>query len=84
MRASGKRSSLRCTRRATRQGPGQVPAALVVLGVRADFEARCADYPELAATVQDRYLLTAMTSRQLRLAITGPAATGRVQGRGRT
>jgi transcriptional regulator with XRE-family HTH domain len=30
-------------------GPDQVPAALVVLGVRADFEARCADYPQLPA-----------------------------------
>jgi len=49
------------------------PPALVVLGVRADFEARCADYPELAAAVQDRYLVTAMTERQLRLAITEPA-----------
>ena len=29
-------------------GPDQAPAALVVLGVRADFEARCADYPQLA------------------------------------
>ena len=59
---------------ATPQGPEQVPAALVILGVRADFEARCADYPELAAAIQDRYLLTAMRDRQLRLAITGPAA----------
>jgi DNA-binding SARP family transcriptional activator len=48
-------------------------AALVVLAVRADFEARLADYPELSAAVQDRYLLTAMTRRQLRLAITRPA-----------
>ena len=31
-----------------RSGPQQ-PPALVVLGLRADFEARCADYPELAA-----------------------------------
>ena len=54
-------------------GPDQVPAALVMLGVRADFEARCADYPQLANAVQDRYLLTAMTGRQLRMAITGPA-----------
>jgi WD40 repeat protein/transcriptional regulator with XRE-family HTH domain len=55
-------------------GPGPGPgAALVVLGVRADFEARCADYPVLAGPVQDRYLVTAMTGRQLRLAITGPA-----------
>jgi hypothetical protein len=54
-------------------GPDQAPAALVVLGVRADFEARCADYPQLAGPVQDRYLVTAMTGRQLRMAITDPA-----------
>jgi WD40 repeat protein/transcriptional regulator with XRE-family HTH domain len=57
----------------TRPGPDQAPAALVVLGVRADFEARCADYPQLAGAVQDRYLVTPMTARQLRLAITEPA-----------
>jgi transcriptional regulator with XRE-family HTH domain/sugar lactone lactonase YvrE len=56
-----------------RRGPDQPQAALVVLGVRADFEARCADYPELAGAVQDRYLVTAMTGRQLRMAITEPA-----------
>ena len=63
-------------------GPGQSPAALVVLGVRADYEARCADYPELANPVQDRYLVTAMTERQLRMAITEPAkkADSRVDG----
>jgi hypothetical protein len=44
-----------------------------VLGVRADFEARCADYPQLAGAVQDRYLVTPMTERQLRMAITEPA-----------
>ena len=54
-------------------GPDHTPAALVVLGVRADFEARCADYPQLAAAVQDRYLVTAMTERQMRMAITEPA-----------
>ncbi|WP_344750033.1 hypothetical protein [Streptosporangium vulgare] len=54
-------------------GPDQAPAALVVLVVRADFEARCADYPPLAQAVQDRHLLTGMTERQLRLAITEPA-----------
>ena len=54
-------------------GPDQIPAALVVLGVRADFEARCADYPQLVGPVQDRYLVTAMTGRQLRMAITEPA-----------
>src|SRR5262245_11346350 len=55
------------------QGPDQAPAALVVLGVRADFETRCADYPQLAGPVQDRYLVTAMSERQLRMAITEPA-----------
>ena len=54
-------------------GPDQAPAALVMLGVRADFEARCADYGQLADAVQDRYLVTAMTGRQLRMAITEPA-----------
>ena len=57
----------------TGPGPDDAPAALVVLGVRADFEARCADYPQLAGAVQDRYLVTAMTERQLRMAITEPA-----------
>jgi transcriptional regulator with XRE-family HTH domain len=59
----------------TGHGPDQAPAALVALAVRADFEARCADYPQLAAAIQDRYLVTAMTERQLRLAITEPART---------
>jgi hypothetical protein len=57
----------------TGHGPGQVPAALVIIAVRADFEARLAGYEELAQAVQDRYLLRPMTERQLRLAITGPA-----------
>jgi hypothetical protein len=56
-----------------RQGPDQAPAAFVMLGVRADFEARCADYPQLAGAVQNRYLVTSMTDRQLRMAITEPA-----------
>jgi WD40 repeat protein/transcriptional regulator with XRE-family HTH domain len=56
-----------------RPGTDQAPAGLVVLGVRADFEARCADYPQLADAVQDRYLVTAMTERQLRMAIAEPA-----------
>src|SRR5262249_36190504 len=48
-------------------------AALAVLGVRADFEAHCADSPQLAGPVQDRYLVTSMTERQLRMAIGEPA-----------
>ncbi|MGO9783724.1 MAG: hypothetical protein ACLPQY_28800 [Streptosporangiaceae bacterium] len=58
---------------AARDGLEQDSAALIVLGVRADFEARCADYPELADAIQDRYLVTSMTGRQLRMAITEPA-----------
>jgi len=54
-------------------GLDQTPAALVVLSVRADFEARCWDYPELADAIQDRYLVTAMTERQVRMTITEPA-----------
>jgi WD40 repeat protein len=54
-------------------GPDGVRASLVVLGVRADFEARCADYPQLAGAVQDRYLVMSMTDRQIRMAITEPA-----------
>jgi WD40 repeat protein/transcriptional regulator with XRE-family HTH domain len=56
-----------------RHGLDQSCAALVLLGVRADFEARCADYPALADAVQDRYLVTSMTERQLRMAIIEPA-----------
>jgi hypothetical protein len=46
-----------------------------VLAVRADIEARSAGYPQLAGTVQDRYLVTPMTERQTRMAITEPAET---------
>ena len=62
-----------CAAASAGHGPDGAPAALVVLGVRADFEARCADYPQLADMVQDRYLVTSMTERQLRMAITEPA-----------
>jgi hypothetical protein len=59
---------------AARDSRDQVPAALVILGMRADFEARCADYPQLADAIQDHcYLLPSMTDRQLRMAITEPA-----------
>jgi WD40 repeat protein len=54
-------------------GGDREPGALVVIGVRADFEARCADYPQLRSAIQDRYLLTSMTELQLRLAIAEPA-----------
>jgi WD40 repeat protein len=49
--------------------------ALVVAAVRADFYPRCAEYPELAAALQDRQVLVApMAEPQLRDAITKPAA----------
>ena len=54
-------------------GADQTPAALVVLSVRADFEARFANYPQLKDAVQARYLVTSMTELQLRMAITEPA-----------
>ena len=50
-------------------------AALVVIVVRADFDARCADFPQLTAGVKDRYLVTAMDELQLRTAIERPVAT---------
>jgi hypothetical protein len=53
--------------------PEQPGLSFAALGIRADFEARCADYPQLAGAVQDRYLVTPMTERQLRMAITEPA-----------
>lgn len=55
-------------------------AAVVVIAIRADLEAKLADFPDspaLRAAVQDRYLLGAMTERQLRLAITRPAVAVR-------
>ncbi|MGH8920278.1 MAG: AAA family ATPase, partial [Actinomycetes bacterium] len=54
---------------------GEVPAALVVFAVRADFVERCAeDSPDLLAAVQDRQIfLGRMTNPQLREAISRPA-----------
>lgn len=54
-------------------GGGMTAPALVVIGVRADFEARCADFTELSEAVQNRFLVTPMTEIELRQAITAPA-----------
>lgn len=51
---------------------GQPPAVVAVLVMRADFEARCAEYEALAQATQNRFLLTGMTERQLEMAITEP------------
>jgi WD40 repeat protein len=49
--------------------------AAVVLGIRADFYARCADHPELAAAIQDNQALVGpMTQSELRRSIEDPAA----------
>lgn len=46
----------------------------VVLGVRADFYARCADHPELVAALRDAQVLVGPPGpEELRQAITGPA-----------
>jgi len=50
----------------------QAPA-LVVLGMRADFEIRCVGYPMLAEALQRRHLVMPMREQQLRMAITEPA-----------
>ena len=51
--------------------PGCNPTRLCPPGT--DFEGRCADCPQLADAIQDRYLVTSMTERQLRMAVTEPA-----------
>jgi WD40 repeat protein len=54
---------------------GPDPQVNVVLGVRADFYARCAEYPELIEVLQDRQVLVGpMTTAEAREAIIGPAA----------
>lgn len=51
--------------------------ARVLLGVRADFYARCAEHPDLVASMQDAELLVGpMTPEELTRAITQPAAHG--------
>ncbi|MFJ9853450.1 hypothetical protein [Streptomyces sp. NPDC101150] len=58
----------------TPAAPDGPAPALVVLGVRADFYARCLDHPELADTLQHRHMvLGPMTASELRRAVTGPA-----------
>ncbi|WP_157112857.1 WD40 repeat domain-containing protein [Nocardia speluncae] len=55
------------------------PPALVVLVVRSDFEGHCAELEGLAEAIRHRCMLTSMTERQLRLAITEPAKTAGAQ-----
>ena len=39
-----------------RSGRDEIPPALVILVLRADFEARCSEYPKLTEAVKNRYL----------------------------
>ena len=65
-----------CSAAATPAGPGQEPAALVVIAVRGDFWDRCAAVPELVGALQDgHFLVGPMTESELRVAIT-PAECG--------
>ncbi|GGK71811.1 hypothetical protein Sme01_08840 [Sphaerisporangium melleum] len=53
---------------------GEEPRARVVLGVRADFYAHCAEHADLVAALRDRQVLVGpMEEEDLRRAITGPA-----------
>jgi WD40 repeat protein len=55
-------------------------SALVVLGLRADFYARCAGEPRLVEPLQNSQLIvTAMNANQLQAAIEQPARTGGLQ-----
>jgi hypothetical protein len=49
------------------------PAALVLLGVRADFYGRCTTYPDLAPALEHALVVAAMTATQTREAIEHPA-----------
>ncbi|HEX8864746.1 MAG TPA: hypothetical protein VF821_03730, partial [Lentzea sp.] len=52
----------------------------VLLGVRADFYARCLDFPELAEALQNRQMvLGAMSSAEVRDAVTNPAKAAGLQ-----
>ncbi|MFF1378366.1 hypothetical protein [Streptomyces sp. NPDC058308] len=64
-----------CTPPAPAEGePDRDAAALVVLGIRADFYEECLGYPELADALQHRHMvLGPLTSTELRKAVAGPA-----------
>ncbi|MEU4218746.1 hypothetical protein [Actinoplanes sp. NPDC026623] len=59
---------------------GAAAPAVVVLGVRADFYARCLDHPVLASALQHRQMvLGPMTPAELREAVLGPATAAGLQ-----
>jgi hypothetical protein len=69
-----------CSAAANPAGLAQEPAALVVIAVRGDFSDRCAAVPELVGALQDgHFVVGPMTESELRVAITGPAASAGLQ-----
>ncbi|WP_329086386.1 nSTAND1 domain-containing NTPase [Streptosporangium sp. NBC_01469] len=55
-------------------GPGDVPAALVVVALRGDFIDRCAEHPQLVSALRGNpFVLAPMGESDLRRTITGPA-----------
>lgn len=63
-----------------RGSAGQDPVALVVFGLRADFYAHCADYPQLRSALQDGQVIVGpMSSTELRQAIVLPAQLAGLQ-----
>ncbi|NEA99128.1 WD40 repeat domain-containing protein [Streptomyces sp. SID13726] len=54
-------------------GAAGSPTALVVLGVRADFNGRLVDYPALAPAMSSPFLLGPMTAEQISEAVERPA-----------
>ncbi|GIH61991.1 caspase, EACC1-associated type [Microbispora siamensis] len=52
---------------------GEAPAAVVVIGVRADFFGHCAAHPELVPALEHAVVVSPMTPRQLRQAMEVPA-----------
>ncbi|GAA2855698.1 hypothetical protein Acy02nite_08840 [Actinoplanes cyaneus] len=61
----------------SRPGPGG-PRALVVLGLRSDFDGPCAGFPELVSAFQERNVVVGpMTTGELRTAVLEPARRSR-------
>ncbi|MFC6083828.1 caspase, EACC1-associated type [Sphaerisporangium aureirubrum] len=52
---------------------GEPPAAVVVIGVRADFFGHCAAHPELVPALEHAFVTRPMSTAELRRTIEGPA-----------
>jgi hypothetical protein len=64
-----------CAAATSRPEVGELPPAVVVLGIRADFYPRCTPYPELRELLQDGQVVVGpMSPTAVRRAIEAPAA----------